>query len=78
LGPPSTFHQSTSILTRSVSLAYAELYLALARIMSSFDMDLFETTAETDVRLDRDLFVGVPKATSKGVRAKIVGLRTEF
>jgi hypothetical protein len=46
--------------------------------MSSFDMDLFETTAETDVRLDRDLFVGVPKATSKGVRAKIVGLRTEF
>ena len=42
--------------------------------MSRFDMENYETTAERDVRIDRDFFVGVPKAESKGVRATIVGL----
>ncbi|EXJ83291.1 hypothetical protein A1O1_06910 [Capronia coronata CBS 617.96] len=55
-----------------INLAYAELYLTLAIIMSRFDMENFETSAENDIRIDRDLFVGVPKEGSKGVRAKIV------
>ena len=59
-----------------INLAYAELYLTLAIIMSRFDLENFETTAENDIKIDRDFFVGIPKPTSKGVRAKVVGIRT--
>jgi cytochrome P450 len=54
-----------------INLAYAELYLTLAIITARFEMENYETTAENDVRIYRDLFVGVPKPGSKGVRAKI-------
>ncbi|KAJ4504170.1 hypothetical protein HRR75_007793 [Exophiala dermatitidis] len=53
-------------------LAYAELYLTVAMIMSRFEMENYETSYETDIRIDRDFFVGVPSPESKGVRAKIV------
>ena len=56
------------------SLAYAELYLALAILMSRFELENYETTFENDIKVSRDFFIGVPKAGSKGVRAKIVGL----
>lgn len=55
------------------SLAYAELYLTLAKIIPRFDMDLFETTVE-DVEPERDFFVAVPKLDSKGVRIKVAGV----
>jgi hypothetical protein len=55
------------------SLAYAELYLTLAKIIPRFEMDLFETTVE-DVEPERDFFVAVPKLDSKGVRVKVVGV----
>lgn len=57
----------------AASLAYAELYLTLAKIMPRFEMDLFETTVE-DVEPERDFFVAVPKLDSKGVRVKVVGV----
>lgn len=57
----------------STSLAYAELYLTLAKIIPRFEMDLFETTVE-DVEPERDFFVAVPKLDSKGVRVKVVGV----
>lgn len=57
----------------SASLAYAELYLTLAKIIPRIEMDLFETTVE-DVEPERDFFVAVPKLDSKGVRVKVVGV----
>ncbi|RAO64541.1 uncharacterized protein BHQ10_000553 [Talaromyces amestolkiae] len=56
-----------------INLAYAELYLTLAKIIPRFEMDLFETTVE-DVEPERDFFVAVPKLDSKGVRVKVVGV----
>lgn len=58
------------------SLAYAELYLTLAHVLSRFEINNHDTTVERDIKLDRDLFVGVPRADSQGVRGKIVGLRS--
>lgn len=55
-----------------INLAWAEMYLALANIATRFDMEIHDTTAERDILIDRDFFVGVPKPESKGVRAKIV------
>src|SRR5271155_3358495 len=47
------------------SLAYAELYLTLATILSRFELENYETTTD-DVAIHRDFFVGVPKEGSKG------------
>ncbi|KAL6240925.1 hypothetical protein RBB50_012184 [Rhinocladiella similis] len=59
-----------------INLAYAELYLTLAHVVSRFEIDNIDTTAERDIQISRDLFVGVPRADSKGVRAKVVGVRS--
>ena len=63
---PSTLH-NTDI---RFSLAYAELYLTLANIMTRFDFQNFETTVD-DIRPARDFFVPVPRLDSKGVRARL-------
>ncbi|KAK8076531.1 Cytochrome P450 monooxygenase sdnE [Apiospora phragmitis] len=55
-----------------VNLAWAELYLALAYVVARFDLPPYDTTVERDLLIDRDLFVGVPKRESKGIRAKVV------
>lgn len=55
------------MLTYLNSLAYAELFLTLATVLSRFDMRIYETTTE-DVRIARDYFVGVPEPGSQGVR----------
>jgi hypothetical protein len=54
------------------SLAYCELYVALAAlVLRVFPvMKLYETTVE-DVTFYRDVFVTFPKATSKGVRVVV-------
>lgn len=54
------------------SLAYAELYMALAAVVRRFGdgMQLFETTVD-DVDIHHDIFVPMPKAGSKGVRVVI-------
>ncbi|KAK8092013.1 Cytochrome P450 [Apiospora hydei] len=57
-----------------INLAWAELYLALAHVVARFDLPPYDTTAERDLVIDRDLFVGVPKPESKGIRAKVVCL----
>jgi cytochrome P450 len=63
-----------------IYLAYAELYLAIARIFRTYGseemrseddegyLELFETTEENDLRLARDVFVPTVKTGSKGVR----------
>lgn len=54
-----------------INLAWAELYLTLANVVIQFDMAPFETIQERDVVVDRDCFVGVPKAESQGIRMHV-------
>ena len=44
-------------------MAYAELYLAIARIVCSFNMDLYNTTLE-DVEIYHARIVGYPRKIS--------------
>ncbi|KAJ9243589.1 hypothetical protein DTO169E5_2504 [Paecilomyces variotii] len=53
-----------------INLAWAELYLTLSTVATSFDMDLFETTVD-DVKPERDFFVPCPRLDSQGVRIKV-------
>ncbi|KAH8705225.1 putative cytochrome P450 [Talaromyces proteolyticus] len=53
-----------------INLAYAELYLTLAKIIPRFEFELFETDV-TDIKPERDFFVPVARLDSKGVRAKV-------
>lgn len=65
-----------------INLAYAELYLALARIFRAYGskevrtegdagyLELFETTID-DVELAKDLFIPVARSDSKGVRITV-------
>ncbi|KAK5088912.1 hypothetical protein LTS08_000688 [Lithohypha guttulata] len=55
-----------------INLAWAELYLALAYVVSRFDLEIFDTTAERDIMINKDFFVGIPKPESKGVRVRVV------
>lgn len=45
------------------SLAYAELYMTLARVSRHFDMELVDTTAK-DLAIERIYFTGFPRLTS--------------
>ncbi|KAJ6030971.1 cytochrome P450 [Penicillium herquei] len=53
-----------------INMAYAELYLTIAIVMTRFEMELFETTID-DVKPERDWTIPVPKLDSKGVRIKV-------
>lgn len=62
-----------------INLAWAELYLVLSTVFSHYDtadtggspkMRLYQTTEE-DVQMVHDMFVPVPKLTSKGVRVVV-------
>ena len=55
----------------SPSLAYAEMYFAIAMLVRNFDFELYETTYE-DIKVKHDFFVALAKMDSKGVRAKVV------
>lgn len=52
------------------SLAYAELYLALAAIVRQFTLTLYETDY-SDIECACDAFFPMPKQDTKGVRALI-------
>ena len=54
-----------------ISLVYAELFLTVARVMTRFDIDLFETVRSRDVDVVRDCIIGLPSAESPGIRVKI-------
>lgn len=56
-------------MTRN-SLAFAELYMAVATVFRTFDMKLHETTVD-DVRLHSDMMLPHPRSGSKGVRVTI-------
>jgi len=56
---------------RCNSLAYAEMYLAMATVFRRFEFELYETD-ESDVVLAHDYFIPAPKEDSKGVRVRVV------
>ncbi|OQE05163.1 hypothetical protein PENVUL_c026G07851 [Penicillium vulpinum] len=53
-----------------IPLARAEILLAIATIFREFEMELYETTVD-DVRIVRDMFNGLPRKGSQGVRVMI-------
>ncbi|KAE9368851.1 cytochrome P450 [Stipitochalara longipes BDJ] len=55
-----------------MNLAYAELYLTIARVFRQYELELFETSVE-DVKMAHDFFTPVPRLDSKGVRIRVVG-----
>ncbi|ESZ89926.1 hypothetical protein SBOR_9688 [Sclerotinia borealis F-4128] len=59
-----------------INLAYAELYLTTAHILTRFDFSLYETTKK-DVEIKRDHFVAAPAAGSMGIRVIVTGDRGE-
>ncbi|KAF6817883.1 cytochrome p450 [Colletotrichum plurivorum] len=62
---------SRNCLGMNCSLAYAELYLAVATLVRRFDWEMSETGLN-DVVCKHDFFVAVADLDSKGVRAKIL------
>lgn len=62
----TTFSKGTRICLGK-DLAWAELYIGLAKLMRKVDMELFETGPE-EVEMVREYAVALPKKGSKGVR----------
>jgi len=55
-----------------MNLAYAELYLVIAVLVTRFDLELHQFQYDRDLKTVRDGFVGLPSKESKGVRVKLV------
>lgn len=54
------------------SLAYAELYMTIIAVFRRFDMELYETEYDRDVRIQRDWFTPAPGKDSRGIRVRIL------
>lgn len=66
------FHTLSNSSTDScISLVYAELFLTVARVMTRFDMELFDTIRSRDVDVVRDCIIGLPSPESPGIRIQI-------
>ncbi|MDI1490376.1 MAG: hypothetical protein OHK93_001578 [Ramalina farinacea] len=59
-----------------MNLAYAELYMTIAAFVRRFDLEIFETTAES-IRPGRDLGMAQPKEGKFAVRAKVTNVIKE-
>ena len=54
-----------------INLAYSEMYLGVAALVSRFDMELYDFSQKRDLDIVRDTFVGLPSKESRGVRVKV-------
>lgn len=54
-----------------ISLAYMELYIALATVFRRFSLELYETDV-SDVDLAHDFFLPSAKLDSKGIRVRVL------
>lgn len=54
-----------------INLAWAELYLVIAKIFRQFNFDISGVVRERDIDIARDVLLGVPRADSHGVHVKI-------
>lgn len=66
----------TDVRITVISLAYAELYMTLARMIRRFDIDLYESQPG-DIRIDREMGIGQPLHGDFAVRAKITRVLVE-
>jgi hypothetical protein len=64
------------VLIEKNSLAYAEIYLALAHIARRINFALYETTVD-NIAVYRDMGIGCPKVGFLGVRAIVAGIVEE-
>ena len=55
-----------------INLAYAEIYMVLARVLRSFEMEPYETIKERDVETTNDCFIGMTDLKSVGIRVKVL------
>lgn len=51
-----------------INLAYAELYLTVAALVSRFDMELFDFDRARDLDVVRDKFIGMPSKEARSIR----------
>lgn len=54
-----------------MELAKAELYACTAALVAQFDLELFDTVFERDVKAKRDHFIPKPGPDSRGIRIKV-------
>lgn len=54
-----------------INVAYSEMYLGVAALVSRFDMELYDFDRKRDLEIVRDTFVGLPSKESRGVRVKV-------
>lgn len=54
-----------------MNIAYSEMYLGIAALVSRFDMEPYDFDRKRDLDIVRDCFIGLPRKESKGVRVKV-------
>jgi cytochrome P450 len=54
-----------------MNVAYSEMYLGIAALVSRFDMELHDFDPKRDLDIVRDCFIGLPSKESKGVRVNV-------
>lgn len=54
-----------------INLAYAELYLTVAALVSRFDMELFDFDRARDLDVVRDKFIGMPSKEARSIRFRL-------
>ena len=64
---PYVMQKSANVM---LSLAHAELYMAMAAVFRNFEFELYQTDL-SDVELAHDFFLPSPRLDSKGVRVKV-------
>jgi cytochrome P450 len=55
-----------------INLAWAEMYLIIAKIFRQFDLNLDEVIQERDIDVARDVIIGVPRSDSKGIIVQVL------
>jgi hypothetical protein len=58
-------------LIKETSLAYAKLYLTIARIFRLYKLELFKTSVK-DIKIAYNFFSPVLRLDSKGVRVRVI------
>ena len=65
------FHVSVNHTDRINSIAWAEMYLALALLIADFDLVPEDVVRERDIDFIGDFFVGGVRNDSPGVRVRV-------
>lgn len=55
-----------------INLAWAELFLIIAKVFRQFDFNVDDVVRERDIDVARDVIIGVPSSDAKGIIVKVV------